>query len=355
MSRRHFFLLWLLPAVAAASAGTWMARAIWLGARTEFPIGRPREIATAAINFGKVYYGERATRELTVVNASKHHLTLGEKTGCGCTQVRILVPTLPPGGRSAVRVSYSGIDPARTGPASQEFLIFNTGKTLITELHGVVRAFLSQSLHFNRTEVSWRYLSGEPAHGGQTVVAENVSGAPISVEWSARGVGRFFSVVPDAGVIAPGASEKFLFRPSAAMAADRRPEAEAIVLRGTLQSKGKPIPLDFKFDAYATPEPILEAIPGALVLSRSPDVRSISKIVRLIAGPGIGKPPRVLALTTSSHALHAALKDGSIVVLLHLTAGQALFQGDIHVAYLYDGVKSTLDIPVFAAPDIVGH
>jgi hypothetical protein len=37
-----------------------------------------------------------------------------------------------------------------------------------------------------------------------------------------------------------------------------------IVLRGTLGSGAKPVALDFKFGVYATPQPILEVIPGAL-------------------------------------------------------------------------------------------
>ena len=94
MIRRHSLLFWVALAVAATSAGAWIARAMWPVPAAEFLIGQPRKVAAVAINFGKVYYGERATRELTVVNSSRHHLTLGEKTGCGCTQVGIPVPTL---------------------------------------------------------------------------------------------------------------------------------------------------------------------------------------------------------------------------------------------------------------------
>jgi hypothetical protein len=215
MKRRHYFLVYLLIVVLVALAGVWLAGAAWPGSGEEFSIGVPRKVPMVAVDFGKVYYGQTASRTFAVVNTSRRALLLGEKTGCGCTQVKIISPALPPGGRSAVRVSYTGIDPARTGPANQQFLIFTTGKELVSELHGVVRAVLFQSLQFNRTEVYWRHVPGEPAHGGQTVIAENVSSDPISVAWSARGVGGFFSVVPNSAVIAPGANEKFLFRPSA--------------------------------------------------------------------------------------------------------------------------------------------
>ncbi len=330
-----------------------MVRAMWPAPVAEFLIGQPRKVAAVAINFGKVYYGERATRELTVVNSSRHHLTLGEKTGCGCTRIKILNPAIPPGGRSAVRVSYTGIDPGRTGPASQQFIIFDNGKKLIPELRGVVHAVLAQSLRFNRTEISWRNLSGEPAHGGQAVVAENVSGVPASVAWSAGGEGRFFSIAPTSAVIAPGASVRFLFRPSRAIAAGHRSEAEAIVLRGTLQSNGRPVRLNFTFDAYDTLEPVLEAIPGALVLSPRPGVRLVSEVVRLVTGPGNGKVPHVLAVATSSSALHAVREDGGrILVSLHLPHGQVAFLGNVRVTYVYGEARSALDIPVFAAPGL---
>jgi hypothetical protein len=126
------------------------------------------------------------------------------------------------------------------------------------------------------------------------------------------------------------------------------------VLRGTLGSGAKPVALDFKFGVYATPQPILEAIPGALVLSPSPGVRLISKIVRLVAGPAIGKPLRVLSVTTSSPSLHATLRNWKILISLNMAPGQKLFQGDVDVAYVHNGIQSTLDIPVFAAPDLVG-
>ncbi len=354
MRHRYHFLTIVLLAVIIGAVCAWMAQVTWRGELTPFSIGQPGKTAVVAINFGKVYYGQRATRMLTVVNASGRRLLLGEKTGCGCTQVKISKPALPPGERSMVRVSYSGIDPGLTGPASQQFLIFDTGNALIPELHGVVRAFLAQSLRFSRTEVSWRYVEGRVTHDDRPVIAENVSGDPIKVAWRAGGIGRFFSVRPASAVVVPGGKAVFLFRPSAAMARDNHPEAGIIKLLGALQSKGESVPLDFTFDVYATPVPILEVIPGALVISPSSGVHSISSIIRLVMNQNAGKPPHVLAVTTNSPELLAALKDGKILVSLHLTPGQTLFQGDIHIIYSHDGIRSLIDVPVFAAPDIVG-
>ena len=179
MRRQYYFLNFLPLSVPVKLAGAWLARAVWPGPKEEFPIGRHRKVPMVAVDFGEVYYGRTATRRLTLVNTSERRILLGEKTGCGCTRIKILNPAIPPGGRSAVRVSYTGIDPGRTGPASQQFLIFNTCSALAPELRGVVRAVLFQSLRFNRTEVRWRHVPGEPARGGKTVIAENVAGDPM--------------------------------------------------------------------------------------------------------------------------------------------------------------------------------
>jgi len=355
MKKRRIILGCVLS-TGATALGFWIVSAAVLGNRSGVAIGMPRKSAAVAIAFGKVCYGQTTRHQLVVRNISDRTLSLGEQTGCGCTRVKIFNPVLPPGGRSVVRVSYTGLFADQRGPVRQQFLIFDASRgAAIPEVQGSVEAVVVGSLRFSRTEVYWHYVPGKPVHRAQSVIAENITDDPISVAWNAHGEGRFFTVVPSSDVIAPGTSERFLFRPSVAMVADRRPAAEVITLQGTLRSKGKRIPLNFKFDVYATPVPVLEAVPGALVLSPGTRTGSISKIVRLVTGPGIGSPPHVFAVTSSGPGLHAALEDGRIVVLLRLFPGHALFQGDVHVAYFYDGVKSTLDIPVFAAPDIVGH
>lgn len=354
MKRAYYTFIFFLLAVLAASVGVWAAGAVWPRARAEVSIGRPGKVPIVAVDFGDVFYGQTAIRRLKLVNSARRSLSLIAATGCGCTRVRISNPLLPPGGRSAVRVSYSGIDSSRVGPATQQFLILSTGNRVVPELRGMVHATLLESLRFNRREINWRYVPGNVPRGSQTVYVDNVSGFPVKVVWGATGFRRFFAVKPMSALIPGGQKEKFEFRPSPSITAENRSLAEVIVMRGDIEKGEKPVRIKFNFDVYATPEPVLQAIPGALVVSRGISAHAITRIVELHKGPNPGGPVRVISVTTSSPSLHATLKQWSIVVALKLTPGQKLFQGDVTVAYSYNGTESTLDIPVFAASGLVG-
>ena len=338
----------LLTATAGAM-GTWILVA-GSGTRRDIRIGSPGKVPRQVLfNFGKVYNGQTSTRRLTLRNTSARTLSLGEKTGCGCTRVKIFSPTIPPGGRSVVKISYIGFPEEENGPVTQKFLIFDTGgQTVVPEVEGTVKAFRLDALRFNRLAVDWSFIPGESSLQSVRVNAENVLSYPINVTWAGGEKGQFFSIYPTSAEIGPGKFQTFLFRPVGGLTLCNHPEVAASTLWAQVLSPAGSIALKFGFHIYATPEPILQAIPGALVLSvtgRSAVIRSI----RLVTGPGIEKPPHVLTVTTTNPELRAVLKSGIIRISLRLKPGEQLFEANVIAAYFYHGVKQKIDIPVFAA------
>lgn len=347
----------VLLVAAAAAVGAWLVAAEIPVGKTEILIGRSGAKARiVVVNFGRIYHSQTLTRRLILRNISRRTLSLRVQTSCGCTRVRIANPIIRPGGSSVVEITYAPFSEGVNGPTRQEFLIYSSsGKAAVAQLQGTVEAFLLGALHFNRSAVHWIFIPGKFIPAPHFVTAENVSTYPIKVRWRGGGAASFFSVTPVLAEIMPGESEKFIFRPAKDLGLHERTNTATATLSAWVRSDKGLVPLQSRFQVYSAPEPVLQAIPGSLVLSAAGYSHHISDVIRLVSVSGIAHPPRVLTITTTSpHTLKATLKGKVIRISLHLAPGEKLFQGDIVVVFSHDDFKQRIDIPVFVAPNIAG-
>lgn len=348
MKGLRFVFILLLLLVAFGLIGMWATRTALPGSKGDVVLGQPGKLERLVVNVGKIYYGQSTSRLLSIENASDRALPLGWQVACGCTRIKLLGPSVPPRGRSAMRITYSGTSPSLAGPVSQPFLIFEADRTATPEIRGLVKAFLVPSLQFNRTEITWRYQPGSLGITGQYVSAKNITGHAVVLIWKSGGRGMLFSVNPVSATVSPGKSVEFHFSPSPELGRRRRPYTAVSVLLGETRSGGRRISLRFAFNIYANPEPALEAVPGSLVLSPRHSVYTLARTIRLVAGRQSRPRVRDILVSTSSPKLVAVLRGQMVHVSLHLAKGEKLFEGEVTVDYKIGSLESALHIPVFA-------
>ncbi len=313
-------------------------------------MGRAGEVATVAVNFGGVYFGQTARRTIVLHNSSSHTLLLGWRTSCGCTRLKISNSAVRPGGSSVVSLIYTELsDGTELGPATQNFLIYDRGdKAAMPEVRGTVEASCRKSIEFSNRDVNWEFVPGSGTLEPKWVTVRNVSGYPVSVHWSGDGKGVFFSISHVSAEIGSGRTAKFCLLPRGNVGFNDHPETAAIFMLARLAAPRRPIRLRYGIRVSVSPEPALEAIPGALVWSVKGASGSAESTIRLIPGPGAGRFLRMLSVATSGPELRAVRQGEAVHVSLHLPQDASFFQGDVIVEYLYRGIKSRVDVPVFA-------
>ncbi len=302
-------------------------------------------------DFGRVYFGQTVRRSVALRNDSMLKLLLGFRTTCGCTRIGLSSTALAPGARSVLTLKYTEIaDGVTTHSAPQSFVVYNKtgGAKDAILLRGKVAGISERSFLFSRDTVRWMFAPGGRAGFTENLSARNLTAFPASLAWAADGRGAFFSVRPARAEIAPGQSVRFAFRLNKNAASFRRPATGEVSVLGVLRSPRGQVPLKFTFPVTASPEPVLHAEPGALVLSVGTSVVRVVRHVCLVTANGLDPEPRILGASSTDQRMKVTLVGDTLRIVLRLPQADQFCQGNAVVSFSYRGTKQRVDIPVFA-------
>jgi hypothetical protein len=339
----------LLVAVAIAALGLRGEFSKASAASDAVRLADTSEAKPMIVEMGEVLGGQTGDKIIRVRNTGSAPMKLTGKTGCGCTTVTPVKPSLDPGEETDVKITYaSNAQFNHHGAIVQHFTIVDeAAPEPRIVLWASLNAFVRPSLVFPFNRVIWDVAGSGLDLAAKTLTVTNTLDAPVSMKFRPMsGSGVTLDVIPSEFNFAPHQSIELKFD-RVRLGDAVLPYASILRFESSVKVGDQTVPLQHNLPMSILSRQVLTAIPGSLLFS--PNDLSSKTAKKFTLQRAVEKGLVVSEVTSGDPRLRItpAGKEGYSVQVDPALAQESL-STTIHVTFQYQGQPSSIDVPVYA-------